>query len=172
MPFGWTWRCRVALCLLTISLNTWACTPAPRSSQAPPAQARADSAALAGAATRFLADFDSLNWAGFTGALSDSVEIFWPRADTPGRLRGRTAVEGRFRPFFTQIRAARPGPPFLHLQVQALSVRTLGAVGLVSFELTDVPDTLGRRTLVFQQEHGAWRLIHLHASNLPLPVQR
>jgi hypothetical protein len=119
---------------------------------------------------QFLAAFDSLNWAPFAALLSDSVEAFWPRADTPAILRGRLAVEARFHRFFDQIRSTRPGPPYLHLKVADLSVRMYGPIGLVTFQLYDVPDTLGRRTLVFHREAAGWRLVHLHASNLPLPA--
>jgi hypothetical protein len=127
-----------------------------------------DSAAVAEAATTFLQAFDSLNWAGFTALLSDSVDAYWPRADTADRLRDRAAVEGRFRAFFERIRASRPGPPYLHLAVKDLAIRVFDDVGLVTFELSDVPDTLGRRTLVFHRDSIGWRIVHLHASNLPL----
>jgi len=131
----------------------------------------ADSVEVAAVTTRFLGAFDSLEWAPFSEILSDSIEVFWPRADTPGRLRGRSEVENRFRRFFDLVRAARPGPPYLHLQVRNLEVRTFEGVGLVTFELTDVPDTLGRRTLLFHRESAGWRLVHLHSSNLPYGLQ-
>jgi hypothetical protein len=138
----------------------------------PPADAQTqrlrDSAAVATAVTAFLQAFDSLNWAGFVAHLSDSVDAYWPRADTADRLRDRAAVEGRFRAFFDSIRASRPGPPYLHLAVSDLAIRIFDDVGLVTFELSDVPDTLGRRTLVFHRDPVGWRIVHLHASNLPL----
>lgn len=127
-----------------------------------------DSAVVAAAATTFLQAFDSLNWAGFTAHLSESVDAYWPRADTADRLRDRQAVEARFHDFFDQARASRPGPPYLRLAVRDLRVRVFEDVGLVTFELSDVPDTLGRRTLVFHRDPQGWRIVHLHASNLPL----
>ncbi len=157
---------------LLLALVSGGCAPPPAPRSVDPTIAERDSLAVAHTAVVFLAALDSLQWAPFAAALSDSVEVFWPRADTPGRLYGRSAVETRFRAFFEQIRAARPGPPYLHLRIQALAVRMLGTVGLVTFELTDIPDTLGRRTLVFQQERGAWKLVHLHASNLPMAAPR
>ncbi len=130
---------------------------------------RGDTAAVAQAARSFLADFDSLNWPGFVAHLSDSVDAYWPRPDTAERLRNRAAVETQYRAFFDRVRATRPGPPYLHLQVTDFDVRVFENVGLVTFQLADVPDTVGRRTLVFHRDPAGWRIVHLHASNLPLP---
>lgn len=127
-----------------------------------------DSIAVAQATTAFLQAFDSLNWRGFTARLSDSVDAFWPRPDSSQRLRDRAMVEGHFHAFFDRIRASRPGPPYLHLSPRDLGIRVINDVGIVTFELADVPDTLGRRTIVFHREPAGWRIIHLHASNLPL----
>ena len=152
-----------------LSLIVWlglACRPPGRAGDARSQPSR-DSAAVAETTAAFLQAFDSLDWTGFVAHLSDSVDAYWPRGDTPERLRDRAAVEGRFRTFFDQVRASRPGPPYLHLAVSDLSIRILGDVGLVTFELSDVPDTLGRRTLVFRRDPTGWRIVHLHASNLP-----
>lgn len=149
-------------------LGLAACHQATSAAIAAPRTARQDSTEVAEVTRDFLGAFDSLQWPAFSAVLSDSIEVFWPRADTPEPLRGRPAVEARFRRFFDQVRAARPGPPYLHLQVSDLWIRTFGPVGLVTFALHDVPDTLGRRTLVFHREATGWRLIHLHSSNLPL----
>lgn len=133
------------------------------------AEKRSDSAEVAQAARSFLGAFDSLNWPAFAAHLSDSVDAYWPRPDTAERLRNRAAVESEYKAFFERIRAARPGPPYLHLKVTDFDVRVFENVGLVTFELADVPDTLGRRTLVFHRDPAGWRIVHLHASNLPLP---
>jgi hypothetical protein len=129
---------------------------------------RGDSLTIAATATSFLQSFDSLNWDGFSSHLGRNVDAYWPRAGTADRLPDRQAVEARFHDFFDQARASRPGPPYLHLAVTHLNVRVFDDIGLVTFELADVPDTLGRRTIVFHREEGGWRIIHLHASNLPL----
>lgn len=152
----------------TFALLLGACTVS-RESRAP-TPPRNDSAAVAQAATAFLAAFDSLNWEGFVARLSDSVDAYWPRPDTADRLRSREAVEARYRAFFDEIRARRSGPPYLHLQVSDFEVRVFQDVGLVTFQLADVPDTIGRRSLVFHRDPAGWRIVHLHASNLPLPI--
>jgi hypothetical protein len=128
----------------------------------------ADSVAVAAAATSFLQAFDSLNWDGFASHLSENVDAYWPRSDTADRLRNRQEVEARFHALFDTVRASRPGPPYLHLAAAHLNVRVFDDVGLVTFERSDVPDTLAWRTIVLHREGDAWRIVHLHASNLPL----
>jgi ketosteroid isomerase-like protein len=128
-----------------------------------------DSIEVAHATSAFLQAFDSLSWAGFSAHLSDSVDAFWPRPDAAQRLRDRASVESHFKAFFDRVRSARPGPPYLHLNPEDLDIRVIDDVAIVTFELSDVPDTLGRRTLVFHRERDGWRIIHLHASNLPRP---
>lgn len=155
---------RLLSCILAIA----GCrSPAPPVS--PPDRHAEDSADVAHATSSFLQAFDSLNWPGFAAHLSDSVDAFWPRPDAPARLRDRGMVEGHFHAFFDRVRNARPGPPYLHLKPEDLEIRVIGDVGIVTFELADIPDTLGRRTIVFHREKSGWRIIHLHASNLPVP---
>jgi SnoaL-like protein len=151
---------------VTLVLLLGACTASREPKQ--PAEPRNDTAAVTQAATTFLAAFDSLNWDSFVAHLSDSVDGYWPRPDTAERLRNRAAVEARFKALFAQLRATRPGPPYLHLKISDFGVRIFQDVGLVTFELADVPDTIGRRTLVFHRDPAGWRIVHLHASNLPL----
>ncbi len=146
-------------------LLLWACTVSRQPERA--SEPRSDTTDVARAARSFLGAFDSLNWPAFTSHLSDSVDAYWPRPDSAERLRNRAAVEAQYQAFFDRIRTTRPGPPYLHLKVTHFEVRVFDDVGLVTFELADVPDTIGRRTLVFHRDPAGWRIVHLHASNLP-----
>jgi hypothetical protein len=82
-------------------------------------------------------------------------------------------VEERWRRFFEDARARRPGPPYLNLNPRDMRTERYGDVGLVTFtlELTggghQLP--LQRRTLLFVREQDAWRLAHLHASGASQP---
>lgn len=153
--------CRAARA--AVMLVVLACAPA----RTPPAADSTAVVTLRQATTQFLAAFDSLDWSRFAAVLSDTVDAYWPRPDSAEHLVNRAQVEAQYRAFFERIRATRPGPPYLHLNATGLAARVIGPVGIVTFELSDVPDTVGRRTLVFRQEGGRWRIIHLHASNLP-----
>jgi hypothetical protein len=154
-------------------------------STAPSGPAASDSAGVHDAAVRFLAAFDSLQWAPFSAALAPDVTVFMPgSADPPRRLDGRAAVETEFRRFFDGVRASRtqagrPAPPFLGLAGRVRDVhvqRVAAGAAVVSFHLAasgapgsaEVPPA--RRSLVFRREgDGVWRVIHWHASSPPRP---
>jgi hypothetical protein len=64
---------------------------------------------------------------------------------------------------------AAGGPPFHHLMPINLRIQPLApGVVLVTFELRN-PERLGRRTVVFRRQRDAWRIVHLHASNIAPP---
>lgn len=137
----------------------------------------ADSVQVHGAAVRFLAAFDSLQWEPFRAALAPDITMFMP-GSPPARLDGRAAVEAEFRRFFDDVRAGsasegRTAPPFLGIgpRVRDLRIQMLGAlVAVVSFHLRagDIPPA--RRSLVFRRDlDGTWRVVHWHASAAPRP---
>jgi hypothetical protein len=137
----------------------------PREGEAPAAAPNGtDQAALAQAAEHFLTVFDNLEWEPFAAAWSASPSVFFPFADTPERVEGAAAA-ARFNAFFNEMRAARPGPPYLRLNPQELRAEVIGSTGLVTFMLGRSPGGVGRRTLLFVREGGQWKLAHLHASN-------
>ncbi len=130
----------------------------------------ADSIAVRAALGRFLTAFENLEWEPFRSAFSDAASVFHPGADTPERVRGRSAVEASFAKVFAAIKAAAPsGPPYQRLEAQDLEISALApAMVLVSFHLRNT-ERLGRRTVIFRQEGAEWRILHLHASNMPRP---
>ena len=72
-----------------------------------------------------------------------------------------------FHGVFERARAGAPnGPPYLALRPDGLSIRRMGESALVTFHLHD-PGILCRRTLILRQEADGWKIVHLHASNLP-----
>ncbi len=141
--------------------------------------AASDSAGVHGAAVRFLAAFDSLQWEPFRAALAPDVTVFMPgSADPPARLDGRAAVEAEFRRFFDEVRAGRvrqgrTAPPFLGIgpRVRDLRVQLVGrSAAAVSFHLRAGEAPPSRRSLVLRREpDGAWRVVHWHASGAPRP---
>lgn len=133
----------------------------------PPVQSTpTDQAALVAAAEHFLRVFDNLEFEPFEAAWSSSRSVFFPFRDTPERVEG-AAVGERFRQFFADVRSTRPGPPYLHLEPRELRAEVIGDAGLVTFMLGRAPGEVSRRTAFFARERGAWKLRHLHASNMP-----
>ncbi len=128
-----------------------------------------DPAPIRVAAELFLRVFDNLEWEPFKASWAADPSVFFPFDDTPERVTGRAAVEERFHRFFDETRARTPGPPYLHLQPRELRVERHGDAGLVTFMLGGEGERIGRRTLLFVRENGAWKLAHLHASNVAQP---
>jgi len=135
--------------------------------------ARNDSAAVASVLRRFLYAFENLEWEPFRAAFADSATVFHPAASMPERATGRTAIDSTFRAVFADVRAhATSGPPFQRLMPVDLRIQPLApGVVLVTFELRN-SERLGRRTVVFRREGDAWRIVHLHGSNIATPSPR
>lgn len=129
----------------------------------------ADSSAVAAAAGRFLTAFENLDWEPFRASFAEDATAFFPTPEPPGRFVGRAAIEAQFTKVFAAIRASAPGgPPYQRLAPDDLRIDRLGQdVALVSFLLHN-PQRIARRTLIFQRRDGAWRIVHLHASNVPV----
>jgi len=116
------------------------------------------------AAEHFLRVFDNLDWDAFRATWASDQTVFFPFDAAPERATGRAAVEVGFRRFFDEAKAARPGPPYLHLNPRELRVERYGDTGIVTFMLDAPGGRVARRTLVFVRENSAWKLAHLHAS--------
>jgi ketosteroid isomerase-like protein len=149
-------------------LALFACAPhhlAPDSATNP-----SDSVAVADALHSFLTAFENLDWETFRSSFADDACVFFPSATTPDVFCGRSAVEARFRIEFASIReAASSGPPYMQLHPDSLKIQVLDrGTALVTFELHNII-RIARRSLVFAKRQRAWRIIHLHASNVPWP---
>ena len=155
------------LVILTVATTLFSACASSGGGQVPLTQGAAgEQAALVSAAEHFLRVFDNLEFEPFEAAWSSSRSVFFPFRDTPERVEG-AAVGERFRQFFAEVRSTRPGPPYLHLEPRELRAEVIGDGGLVTFMLGRAPGEVSRRTAFFVRERGAWKLRHLHASNMP-----
>jgi len=157
--------CWSALALALAGTSVLAQTPATGSRSATPE----DLAAIHVAAERLLHALDNLEWEAFRAYWASDPTVFFPFADTPDRVAGQAAVEARWRRFFDEARTRKAGPPYLQLQPRDLRVDRYGDVGIVTFTFSGLPELKGqlaRRTLVFVQEGGTWKVVHVHASAL------
>lgn len=161
-------RALVALVAMLASLGSPGC--AARRGAPTRRSGAADAAGVEAALRQFLAAFENLDWEPFRASFADDACVFFPSASTPHRFCGRDVFEARFRRFFDSMRSeATSGPPYLDLRPEGVRIEALGDdASLVSFELTNGV-RIARRTFVFRKIGGRWRIVHLHASNVPWP---
>jgi ketosteroid isomerase-like protein len=116
----------------------------------------------------FMQAFDNLDWERFRTSFDDDATVFYPRT-FPSRAEGRAAFEKNFKLVFEQIRQGRSKPPYMDIQPKDLEIQRVGDVAIVTFHLDDRPGVLNRRTLVLRKTASSWKIVHLHASEVPLP---
>ena len=119
------------------------------------------------AAEAFVDAFNDLDWERFTAAWAEDATAFMPMPEFPARLDGRDAIVSTFRSVFADFPDRYEGPPYLTIDPVDLRVDVVGRAAIVTFHLGDEAPR-SRRTLVFVQRDGAWRIAHLHASRPPI----
>ena len=123
------------------------------------------------ALARFVTAFENLDWTTFRDCFSANATIFHPAAPNIRRIDSQLEFDKAWQGVFDRIKknSARTSPPYMKLNPQDVRIEPLSPDAvLVTFHLVD-PGTIGRRTLVFQKIDGAWKIVHIHASNLPEP---
>jgi ketosteroid isomerase-like protein len=163
----------VRLALFAVVLGTFASPRCLKGQANTPARGTAargpgDSAAVAAALGRFLTAFENLDWAPFRAAFSNSATVFHPAPEMAERVTGPRGIDSTFRAVFVDIRAhATGGPPYQRLVPTDLRIQPLSpGIVLVTFQLRN-RERFGRRTVIFRHEDAGWRILHLHASNVP-----
>jgi ketosteroid isomerase-like protein len=113
----------------------------------------------------FLAAFSRLDLAAMMGHFAPRATMFPPSSHAGERLSSRAAIRECFAAIIAGVRAR--GATALPLHPQERETQTFGDTALVTFHLRT--DQLNRRTFVLRREADRWTIIHLHASNAPLP---
>jgi ketosteroid isomerase-like protein len=117
--------------------------------------------------SEFVQAFDNLDWDRFTAFFSNDATMFQPRR-FPRRAENKSEIESQFRQVFETIRGIQSKPPYMDLQPRDLRIQMLGEdVALVTFHLDDRPALLNRRTIVWQHFKAGWKIVHIHASEVP-----
>lgn len=120
-----------------------------------------------GALAKFIHAFDNLDWEDFRLAFADEATVFYPRA-VPERANGRTEFEKTFQTVFEQIRGRKTAGPYMDIQPKNMKIQMLGNVAIVTFHLDDRRGFLNRRTIVLNKTPVGWKIVHLHASEVPV----
>ena len=96
---------------------------------------------------------------------ADDATAFFPdTAGVPARVDGKAAIHDVFARFFERLRAG--GTTSMTLRAEDVRVDLAGNAAVVTFQLKG--GILSRRTFVLRRVGGAWRIVHLHASNIRL----
>lgn len=120
------------------------------------------------ALAHFIRAFDNLDWEQFRQAFDDNATVFYPR-QMPERANGRAEFEKGFRVVFQQIRGSKTAAPYMDIQPKDLKIQVFGDAAIATFHLDDKVGFLNRRTIVLHKTEKAWRIVHLHASEVPRP---
>ena len=160
----------LAVMMGSATLPAWLAAQTPGRQNAPSTRHAADdSVAVAVALQHFLTAFENLDWPSFRAAFSDSATIYHPAREMAERVGGPRGIDATFHKVFADIRTHSSGaPPFHRLSPTDLRIQPLSpGIVLVEFHLRNA-ERLARRTIVFRKEGPEWRILHLHASNMPL----
>jgi ketosteroid isomerase-like protein len=119
------------------------------------------------ALAKFVYAFDNLDWEAFRLAFDDNATVFYPRA-FPERANGRAEFEKIFKVVFRQIRGGKTAAPYMDIQPKDMKVQMYGDCGIATFHLDDRPGLLNRRTIIVTKTNAGWKIVHLHASEVPM----
>ena len=120
----------------------------------------------------FLTAFDNLDWVAFRECFAPDASMFHPAAPNLKRIDSPQEFEQAWLGVFARIKktSGRNVPPYMNLHPQDVKIQLLSQdIALVTFHLVD-GNMLNRRTIVFRRDAGRLKIIHIHASNLVLPV--
>jgi len=101
----------------------------------------------------------------FIACWDSDPSVIHPFPESGRRLEGWDQVRDGWSAIFDSLRTTKEGPPYLDLRPLDLDVREREGVAVVSFHIA-LDRALGRRTLVLSEHSGAWKVVHLHASNV------
>lgn len=92
--------------------------------------------------------------------------MHFPFGNPQGLIVGRPAVLERFRRMFAELAARLPGAPYVRFKIEEFAGYALGDRHAVVNATVAFDGRIGRRTLILRREPQAFRILHLHASNV------
>lgn len=116
----------------------------------------------------FLTAFDNLDWPAFRACFGPNPTMFHPAVPNTQRIDTEGQFDKAWAGVFDRIRksSGRSTPPYMQLEPKDLRIEFLSEdVALVTFHILN-PGEIDRRTIIFKRYGSAWRIVHVHASNL------
>jgi len=109
---------------------------------------------------RFLDAVEAGDAAAIGSCVSEEVTMFVPFNSTRDAVQGRAAVVALFGRVFA---GAQRGPA---IAIERFDCRELGPGSWFAESMVRLGNEWGRRTLLFCEQAGEWRIAHMHASNV------
>jgi len=119
-------------------------------------------------------DIEAMRAAFADDAVTFPRAVMGGRSDEPietGPYRRVTGIDPQMIEIVEQRRAEGQRPPFFSIEPRDVDIRITGDVALATFHLGG-DDSLGRRTFVMVRRDAAWKILHLHASNVVARARR
>lgn len=123
------------------------------------------------ALTVFLRAFDNLDWPAFRACFGPNPTMFHPAAPNTRRVETKEQFDEAWKGVFERIRrtSGRETAPYMALEPKDLRIEFLSSdVALVTFHIRSEAE-IDRRTIIFKRYGEAWKIVHIHASNLRTP---
>ena len=111
---------------------------------------------------QFTAAFNRLSIDELRPLFAEDATAFLPMPQFGARIDGREKILAALAPLFEAERA-RAGS--MNLMAKGLSIQRAGNVAVATFDV-GTEAVFSRRTLVLELRGGAWKIVHLHASNV------
>lgn len=123
--------------------------------------------------SKFITALNNLDMNALRDLFAEDATGFGRNADRARRASGRAGVTAGFQQLADDAQRLKwTGPPYQHVEPKDLQIQMLKDAAVVTFHLENEGSRkLGRRTLVLAKRGGAWKIIHLHASEIDLPNQ-
>ena len=118
---------------------------------------------------KLLSAFENLDYEAFVVLFAEDATLFFPTPEPPQRFEGRAAIGEHFRSVFNRIRQTSEvkSPPYQKLVPEELAWQVYSRdTAIAIFHLRN-EERIARRTVVLVLRNGGWRVVHLHASNVP-----
>ena len=130
---------------------------------------RDDKAEVLAVVNRVVSGLAHLDADAIVANFAEDATFFFPdSANQPARVEGKAAIRDVFERVFAEWRKSGATSPMPHLD--DVRAEMFGDVALVTFQIRG--PVLSRRTFVLRRIGGAWRIVHLHASNIRVSAAR